>query len=106
MDDDIEHLCVVPDPWYDEEELPVQEDKAFRARYATPAGPQRIANLLAEWQWRAEEAGAHLVGPASNDNFYFRGKHWRTVGAIPGTFFLIRRDRLAFPPTTRSRTST
>lgn len=97
MDDDIEHLYVVADPYYDEEELPVQEDKAYRARFATPAGPRRIANLLAEWQWRAEEAGAHLAGPASNDNFYFRGRHWRTVGFIPGTFQLIRRGALNFP---------
>lgn len=97
MDDDLEHVFVVPDPWYDEEVLPVAEDKAFRARYATPASPERIRSLLMEWLWRAEEAGAHLVGPASNDNFYFRGKHWRTVGFVPGTFQMIKRDRLGFP---------
>lgn len=97
MDDDLEQLFVVPDPWYDEEVLPVQEDKAFRARYAIPASPDRIRALLMEWLWRAEEAGAHLVGPASNDNFYFRGKHWRTVGFVPGTFQMIKRDRLVFP---------
>ena len=46
---------------------------------------------------RGEAQGAHFVGPASNDNFFFRAKHWRTVGFIPGTLFAFRRGRLAFP---------
>jgi len=100
LDDDFRHPTRVRDDLYPLQELPTQtKDRAYwKAVFSEPcSGAQFFRELAPEMVARASVRGFHLCGVSSTDNHYFRGKHWRYGGFVPGALAMYKKDGLFRP---------
>jgi hypothetical protein len=79
MDDNINHFTCLPDGHYhcEKQDFGGHEGRYWRAAYATPANPVRVRELMEEMAARCESAGTIYGGYVSENNYYWRPKHWR-----------------------------
>jgi hypothetical protein len=90
-DDNVRWVEGLPLPHYasDEIELPHECSKKWRALYRTRVTPARFDTLFAEMTEKAMGIGAHLCGFGTNDNYYFRRKHWSIHKYVIGKLMFV-----------------
>lgn len=89
-DDNIRRLTAVPEPEYDLDSLPVQDDKSLRPLFEETCPPERFSHIVAEMMGECERVGSCYGGFATVPNFYFRGKKWRYVGYVIGKLVVMK----------------
>jgi hypothetical protein len=99
-DDNIKDIQAVDPYYYNATSLPVQSEP-FKDAYEQHCSPERfITEIFSECTGFAESLGAHHVGFAVVDNFYFRGNHWKKVAYIIGKLMIWKNsEKLQFDHT-------
>jgi len=100
-DDNIKELTKVSGDYYRQGELDVQvgESKKWKDIFSALCSPDEFMILANESRWMAEKFGAHLCGFAVTENFFFRGKKWRSVGYVIGKLMVFHNVGVPFDHT-------
>lgn len=99
LDDNITEFQVVKDSHYGQELLPAKESPAFyKDIFENPVPAKRFMECVEEMRVKAEEIGAYHCGFASNANFFFRERKWRTVGYVIGKATMTRKSDINYEP--------
>lgn len=101
LDDNINNIWRVKDPFYSQKELTVQEKRegdSWKDIYENPIdGDHLISKLMSDIQI-AERIRANFWGVASTPNFYFNGKHYHQCGFILGKMWAMKNVPFIWPP--------
>ncbi len=91
-DDNIRWVEGLPAPHYysADIELPHKCSKEWRQAYRTPVTPERFEAIFNEMVGYAEVLGAKLCGFGTNDNYYFRRKHWSLHKYVIGKLMFVK----------------
>jgi len=87
-DDNIKELSAVAEPYYQQPDLPVQDDASLKGAYDTACPAARFMEIAGEMSAIADKVGANLCGFATTGNFFFRGKKYRYAGYVIGKLML------------------
>lgn len=100
-DDNIMRLTRVASPFYQDEELPVQDsaDRNWKTVFGYSLLGGEFLGYAGEMAARMSRLNLHWGGFAVVDNPYFRGKHWRTVGYVVGKLTVCHNNGVPFDHT-------
>ncbi|MGB4204508.1 MAG: hypothetical protein WBJ84_02685 [Bacteroidales bacterium] len=98
-DDNIKYVSAVAEPYYQQAQLDVQNDKSLVQAFNTVCPAERLEVLFSEMIALADKHGINLLGFATNGNPFFRGKKYRTIGYVIGKMMLWKNVGIPFDHT-------
>ena len=100
FDDNIAGFIGPRGPLSEEETPPVHlfGSRFWRKKFRAPLTPSDLEIAVRSSIARAQEQGAHLIGFATTDNYFFRKKKWQEYGYVSTKAAFIQRTSLRFDP--------
>lgn len=95
-DDDIGSATWLKDPYYKLDSVNFDEEgrtqREWSRDFSTKLTPRTYQKVISSTIKKMLEQKTILGGFATNDNFFFRGKHWRRVGYVSGHMMIMQKN--------------
>jgi len=97
MDDNIKYFQSFPSQHYNTEFIDTKNSKNLRKTLENHESTRtEFEDYVEETKVKAESLGVSYCGFATVENYFFRGKKWRTVAYVVGKCILCKKNELSY----------